>query len=152
MDSRRLRLRVETPRHIVEGILQLPTEGYRSRTTDYLNAHDSDFVALTEASVLQIDGGKAVEHEYVAVNLRHAVLVVELERLADEPPMAAVATLPGAEAAGTPVAPAPAPAAPAPAAPAPAPVAPAPAAPAPAPPPAAPAPAPPTSAPPPGVA
>jgi hypothetical protein len=79
MTSRHLRLRVETERHIIEGVLQLPGEGYRSRTTDYLNAHDSDFVALTEASVLHIGDGKTAEHDFVAVNLRQAVLVVELE-------------------------------------------------------------------------
>ena len=38
MQFRRERVRVETPRHIIEGTLQLPNEGYRSRTTDFLNA------------------------------------------------------------------------------------------------------------------
>jgi hypothetical protein len=95
MTSRHLRLRVETERHIIEGILQLPGEGYRSRTTDYLNAHDSDFIALTDASVLHIEAGKTSEHDFVAVNLRQAVLVVELEPIggaAEESP-AEVATL-----------------------------------------------------------
>jgi hypothetical protein len=81
MAFRRERLRVETSRHVIEGVLQLPTEGYRSRTTDYLNAHESDFVALTEATVAPLDGGDVTQHEFVAVNLRHAVLVVELEFL-----------------------------------------------------------------------
>lgn len=81
MSFRRLRLRVETPGHVIEGTLQLPTEGYRSRTTDYLNAHDSDFIALVDATVQPLDGAAATEHEYVAVNLRHAVLVLELEQL-----------------------------------------------------------------------
>ena len=77
----RKRLRVETTRHMIEGVLQLPTEGYRSRTTDYLNAHDQEFVALTEATVRPHEGGAVTEHEFVAVNLRHAVLVIELESL-----------------------------------------------------------------------
>lgn len=81
MPYRRERLRVETARHVIEGVLQLPTEGYRSRVTDYLNAHDSDFIALTEATVTTIAGGEVTERAYVAVNLRHAVLVVELESL-----------------------------------------------------------------------
>ena len=51
MQFRRERVRVETQRHIIEGTLQLPHEGYRSRTTDYLNAHDSDFIALIDADV-----------------------------------------------------------------------------------------------------
>ena len=49
MQFRRERVRVETQRHIIEGTLQLPNEGYRSRTTDFLNAHDSDFIALIDA-------------------------------------------------------------------------------------------------------
>ena len=81
MSFRRLRLRVETPGHVIEGILQLPTEGYRSRTTDYLNAHDSDFIALVDARVRPLDGSPATEHDYVAVNLRQAVIVVEIEQL-----------------------------------------------------------------------
>lgn len=81
MSFRRLRLRVETSRHCIEGILQLPTEGYRSRTTDYLNAHDTEFIALVDATVRPLDGGEASEQEYVAVNLRHAVIVVEVEQL-----------------------------------------------------------------------
>jgi hypothetical protein len=81
MSFRRLRLRVETSGHVIEGTLQLPTEGYRSRTTDYLNAHDSDFIALVDARVQPLDGSPATDHDYIAVNLRHAVLVVELEQL-----------------------------------------------------------------------
>ena len=81
MAFRRERLRIETQRHEIEGVLQLPTEGYRSRTTDYLNAHDSDFIALTDAVVRPLDGGEPEERAFVAVNLRHAVLVIELESL-----------------------------------------------------------------------
>ena len=75
-------MRVETARHIVEGTLQLPTEGYRSRTTDYLNAHDRDFIALTDATITTADGSTPPEeHEYIAVSARHIMLVVELESL-----------------------------------------------------------------------
>ena len=81
MPFRRERLRVETLRHVIEGVLQLPTEGYRSRVTDYVNAHDSDFIALTEAVVRDNDTGEERSHEYVAVNMRHALLVVEIENL-----------------------------------------------------------------------
>ena len=97
MAFRRERLRIETTRHVIEGILQLPTEGYRSRTTDYLNAHDSDFIALTDATITPLEGGETEEQGYVAVNVRHAVLVVELESLGITndpvgPVIAAVAT------------------------------------------------------------
>ena len=38
MHYRRERVRIETQRHEIEGTVQLPSEGYRSRTTDFLNA------------------------------------------------------------------------------------------------------------------
>lgn len=95
MAFRRERLRIETARHEIEGVLQLPTEGYRSRTTDYLNAHDSDFIALTDAVIRPLEGGEPEEREFVAVNLRHAVLVVEIETLgvSADPIGSGVATL-----------------------------------------------------------
>lgn len=107
MAFRRERLRIETNRHEIEGVLQLPTEGYRSRTTDYLNAHDSDFIALTEAVIRPLAGGEPEEREFVAVNLRHAVLVVELESLGitNEPIGPMVATLAPAPEAGSSVPP-----------------------------------------------
>ena len=71
MQFRRERVRVETQRHIIEGTLQLPHEGYRSRTTDYLNAHDSDFIALIDADVAWADGSREPERqEYLAILAR----------------------------------------------------------------------------------
>ena len=81
MNYRRHRLRIETERHTVEGIVQLPDVGFRSRTTDYLNAHDRDFIAVTDATVMPAGGGEPVAYEYLAVSARHIVLVVELESL-----------------------------------------------------------------------
>jgi hypothetical protein len=88
MQFRRERVRVETQRHIIEGTLQLPHEGYRSRTTDYLNAHDSDFIALIDADVRWLDSAHDPERqEYLAISARHIILVTELESLGvvDEP-------------------------------------------------------------------
>jgi len=88
MQFRRERVRVETHRHMIEGTLQLPHEGYRSRTTDYLNAHDSDFIALIEADVTWADGSREPERQdYLAISARHIILVTELETLGvvDEP-------------------------------------------------------------------
>jgi uncharacterized protein DUF6812 len=88
MQFRRERVRVETHRHIIEGTLQLPHEGYRSRTTDFLNAHDSDFIALIDADVQWTDGSRKPERqEYLAISARHIILVTELESLGivDEP-------------------------------------------------------------------
>src|SRR5262249_38057166 len=82
MHFRRERVRVETARHEIEGTLQLPNEGFRSRTTDFLNAHGDEFLALTDAEVTYLDGKRAPErHEFLAVAARHVVLVLELETL-----------------------------------------------------------------------
>jgi hypothetical protein len=96
MPFRRERLRVETLRHVIEGVLQLPTEGYRSRVTDYMNAHDSDFIALTDVVVHDNESGAEHHHEYVAVNMRHALIIVELEDLGvtDQPIGPIVAAVP----------------------------------------------------------
>ena len=82
MHFRRLRVRVETERHAIEGTLQLPNEGYRSRMTDFLNSHDSDFLPITDAELTWPgDARPAERHEYLAVSVRHIVLGVELESL-----------------------------------------------------------------------
>jgi uncharacterized protein DUF6812 len=79
---RRQRVRIETDRHSIEGTLQLPNEGYRSRMTDFLNAHEQDFVPVTDAQVSWLDGSRGAEGlDYVAVSTRHIVLVTELESL-----------------------------------------------------------------------
>ena len=82
MHFRRERVRVETARHEIVGTLQLPNEGFRSRTTDFLNAHGDDFLALTDAEVTWLDGSRSTErHEFLAVAARHVVMVLELESL-----------------------------------------------------------------------
>jgi hypothetical protein len=82
MHFRRERVRVETQRHEIEGTLQLPNEGFRSRTTDFLNAHERDFLALTDAELRWLDGTRAPErHEFLALAVRHIVVVLELETL-----------------------------------------------------------------------
>jgi uncharacterized protein DUF6812 len=78
----RLRVRLETERHVIEGTLQLPNEGYRSRLTDFLNSHESDFLPVTDAELRARDTeGAAERHAYLAVSVRHVVLGVELETL-----------------------------------------------------------------------
>ena len=71
MHFRRERVRIETQRHEIEGTLQLPNEGFRSRTTDFLNAHERDFLALTDVEIRWLDGSRAAErHEFLAVAVR----------------------------------------------------------------------------------
>ncbi len=82
MHFRRERVRIETPRHELEGTLQLPNEGFRSRTTDFLNAHEREFLALTDVDVRWLDGSRAPErHDFLALAVRHVVMVLELETL-----------------------------------------------------------------------
>src|ERR1044072_6033235 len=78
----RERVPIENQRHEIEGTLQLPNEGFRSRTTDFLNAHEREFLAVTDAELTWLDGGRAPErHEHLASALRRVVLVLELETL-----------------------------------------------------------------------
>ena len=82
MQLRRERVRIETQRHEIEGTLQLPNEGFRSRTTDFLNAHEREFIALTDAEVQWLDGSRATErHDFLAVAVPQIVIVLELETL-----------------------------------------------------------------------
>jgi len=81
MHFRRLRVRLETDRHEIEGTLQLPNEGYRSRMTDFFCAHASDFVPVTDAELTWRDGRPPEHHECLAVSVRHIVLGMELEDL-----------------------------------------------------------------------
>lgn len=81
MAIRRIRVQIETARLRISGTLQLPTEGYRSRVTDYLNGHDTGFFALTDAEVAPVDGSPAEARDYIAVGARHIVACAEIEDL-----------------------------------------------------------------------
>jgi hypothetical protein len=79
VQHRRERIYVETDRHRISGVLTLPTDGYRSRLSDFLNASERDFISLTECVVELIgrDGG-GTEHGYIAVSRGHIVLAIPL--------------------------------------------------------------------------
>lgn len=80
VSDRLQRIRLETGRHSIEGDLQLPVEGFRSRLKDFFNAHANDFIALTEATIAPLEGdGPATHHEFLAVSARHVVVIVEVE-------------------------------------------------------------------------
>jgi hypothetical protein len=81
MQVRRVRVQIETERLRITGTLQLPTEGYRSRTTDYLSANEQGFIALTKAQLVPVGGGEPSDHDFVAVGCQHIATVVELEDL-----------------------------------------------------------------------
>lgn len=76
MEYRQERVHVETDRHVIEGDLMLPSEGYRSRISDFINARDRDFLVLTDAEVQPIGGAEpSQKHEFVALSIRHVVLL-----------------------------------------------------------------------------
>lgn len=77
MENRNLRVVLETDRHRIVGELTLPSEGYRSRLSDFLNQGDLAFVALTKATVIEhLESGatEATEHEFIAVGAGHVLL------------------------------------------------------------------------------
>jgi hypothetical protein len=81
-EHRRERIRVETERHRIEGVLTLARDGYRSRVSDALNASERDFLTLTDVKVEPLEGGPAKLHDYLTLSRRHIVFAVS----ADEQP------------------------------------------------------------------
>jgi hypothetical protein len=75
-DERRERIRLETPRHRIEGLIVLAADGYRSRVSDVLNASERDFLTLTDATLQPLDGGAVERHAFLAVARAHVVYVV----------------------------------------------------------------------------
>ncbi len=77
MDQRPERIIVETDRHRITGHLLLPADGYRSRLTDFLNASEREFLALTDVEVTNLEGTPRVEkRDFIALSLRHIVLAM----------------------------------------------------------------------------
>ena len=76
MDQRRERVRIETDRLRIEGVLTLARDGYRSRVSDVLNAAERDFITLTDATVAPLDGGPIELHPFLSVARRHIVFAV----------------------------------------------------------------------------
>ena len=76
IDQRRERVRIETERHRIEGLLTLARDGYRSRVSDVLNASERDFLTLTDVTVAPLEGGPVELHPYLTVARRHIVFAV----------------------------------------------------------------------------
>jgi hypothetical protein len=75
-EHRHERIRLETARHRIEGLLTLSREGYRSRVSDVLNASERDFLTLTDVSLQPLDGGPSESHPFLAVARGHIVFAV----------------------------------------------------------------------------
>jgi hypothetical protein len=78
-EERRERIRLETPRHRIEGSLMLARDGYRSRVSDMLNASERDFLTLTDVTLMPLDGGPTERHAFMAIARAHIVYVVAPE-------------------------------------------------------------------------
>jgi hypothetical protein len=80
VDFRHEQVIIETERYRIVGTLTLPHEGYRSRVSDFLNASDQHFVAMTDAEVVPLDGPprESTRHEFLAVARTHIVLAAPL--------------------------------------------------------------------------
>jgi hypothetical protein len=76
MEHRQERIRLETPRHRIEGLITLARDGYRSRVSDLLNASERDFLTLTDVSLEPLDGGGSESHPFLVVARRHIVFAV----------------------------------------------------------------------------
>jgi hypothetical protein len=84
IDFRHERVRLETERHRIEGVLTLARDGYRSRVSDLLNASERDFLTLTEVTVAPLDGGPVEVHPYLTVARRHIVFAVAASEEPDD--------------------------------------------------------------------
>jgi len=79
MEHRTERIRIETERHRIEGLLTLARDGYRSRVSDVLNASERDFITLTDVTVAPLEGGPVELHAYLTLARRHIVFAVATE-------------------------------------------------------------------------
>ena len=73
--QRRERVEIETTRYRITGSVTLAQNGFRSRVSDLLNASERDFIALTDATLVPLDGGETIKREFVAVSRHHIVFV-----------------------------------------------------------------------------
>jgi hypothetical protein len=76
MDHRKERVRIETDRLRIEGVLTLARDGYRSRVSDVLNAAERDFITLTDVTISPLEGGPVELHAFLSLARRHIVFAV----------------------------------------------------------------------------
>lgn len=92
MQHRYERISIETTHHRITGTATLAADGYRSRLSDVLNAPERAFLALVDATVEPLDGGRDVAvHDFIAVHRHHIVFAVSLgsvEQPANSSPVA----------------------------------------------------------------
>ncbi len=79
LNQRTERVRIETERLRIEGMLTLARDGYRSRVSDVLNAAEREFITLTDVSVTPLQGGPIELHPYLTLARRAIVFAVAAE-------------------------------------------------------------------------
>jgi hypothetical protein len=80
VDHKDERIMLETARYRISGLLRLPRDGYRSRLTDFLNAGERDFIALTDVELLPLEANAAPEHrDFIAVARSQIVLAAPVD-------------------------------------------------------------------------
>jgi hypothetical protein len=83
MDTRVERVVLETDRHRIIGDLRLPSEGYRSRLSEFLNHGDVDFIPLVNAEITSLNGAKPgldlAGRSFIAVARTHVQLAYPFE-------------------------------------------------------------------------
>jgi hypothetical protein len=84
VEHRDERIVVETDRYRITGVLRMPRDGYRSRLTDYLNASERAFLALTDVEVVTVDGTARPERRpFIALALSQIVLAMPADASAE---------------------------------------------------------------------
>jgi hypothetical protein len=87
MEHREERIFVETNRYRMTGVVRLPRDGYRSRMTDYLNAFERGFLALTDVDIEPLEASQPASHApFVAVAVRHIVIAGPADGAQSTPP------------------------------------------------------------------
>jgi hypothetical protein len=77
METRNERILIETERHRIAGAVLLPADGYRSRLSDFLNASERDFIALTDAVIEPLgDPDGTYRSDFLAVGREHIVVAM----------------------------------------------------------------------------
>jgi hypothetical protein len=82
VEHRDRRILVETTRYRIRGVLHMPRDGYRSRLTDYLNASERAFLALTDVELVPLDGAadRSEQHPFLVLSVSHIVLAMPEDR------------------------------------------------------------------------
>ena len=67
---------LETDRYRITSALTLPSEGYRSRLSDYVNQRDREFFAINDATVTALDAPTTTRQaSFLMVSRAHVTLV-----------------------------------------------------------------------------